>query len=45
MNDKSRALALALISIERELRSLQLWSTETPSSEALKSVQPFAQIH
>lgn len=35
------ALAEQLLLIERELRALNLWSTLSPSAEALASVQPF----
>ena len=36
------ALAEILMDIEKELRELQLWSSEMPSAEALASQQPFA---
>ena len=36
------ALAEILIDLEKELRELRLWEAESPSAEALTSVQPFA---
>lgn len=36
------ALAEILIDVEKELRELRLWEAESPSAEALASVQPFA---
>ena len=36
------ALAEILIDLEIELRELRLWEAESPSAEALASVQPFA---
>ena len=36
------ALAEILIDVEKELRELRLWEVESPSAEALASVQPFA---
>ena len=36
------ALAEILIDLEKELRELRLWEAESPSAEALASVQPFA---
>jgi len=35
-------LASLLLDLECSLRSLQLWSAEQPSDEALASVEPFA---
>ncbi len=42
MTDQHIAVAQALFTLEGELRRLDLWEEETPSSEALASTQPFA---
>ena len=39
---QANQIADSLLAIEMELRRLGLWSTETPSPEALQSTQPFA---
>jgi len=35
------ALAEVLLKIEAEMRECSLWSSETPTDEALKSIHPF----
>ncbi len=42
MTDQHISVAHALLTLEGELRRLDLWEEETPSSEALASSQPFA---
>lgn len=42
MTDQHIAVAQALFTLEGELRRLDLWEEEMPSSEALASTQPFA---
>ncbi|MEZ3186575.1 YqcC family protein [Pseudomonas sp. LM13] len=41
MDPRLPAIAQQLLLIERELRTLDLWSAEPPSPEALASVEPF----
>jgi len=42
MNKLHISVAEVLMDIEKELRDLQLWESDTPSDEALSSVEPFA---
>lgn len=42
MSLKHIAVAEILIDIEKELREMRLWESESPSDEALASTQPFA---
>lgn len=42
MTQKHIFVADILMDIEKELRELRLWEFETPSDEALASIQPFA---
>jgi uncharacterized protein YqcC (DUF446 family) len=42
MSLKHISVAELLMDIEKELRELQLWEFESPSTEALASTQPFA---
>jgi len=42
MNSTYNQLASLLMDVECSLRSLQLWSTQVPSAEALASSEPFA---
>jgi len=42
MIDHYRKLADLLIDVERELRVMQLWELQSPSPQALASVEPFA---
>ncbi|RYY04287.1 MAG: YqcC family protein [Gammaproteobacteria bacterium] len=42
MTSKYIAVAEILIDIEKELRQLRLWESESPSEDALTSTQPFA---
>ncbi|MDG2501020.1 MAG: YqcC family protein [Porticoccaceae bacterium] len=42
MIDHYRKLADLLIDVERELRLMQLWERQSPSRQALASVEPFA---
>lgn len=42
MIDHYRKLADLLIDVERELRLMQLWERQSPSPQALASVEPFA---
>ena len=42
MSLKHIAVAEILMDVEKELRDLQLWESESPSEEALASTQPFA---
>jgi uncharacterized protein YqcC (DUF446 family) len=42
MTDRHIAVAEILLDVECELRRARLWQSESPSEEALASVQPFA---
>lgn len=42
MNEVYSDLATLLLGLEKELRDLGLWETESPSQDALASTQPFA---
>lgn len=42
MLEHYRTLADLLIELEKELRLMQLWEMQSPSAEALASVEPFA---
>jgi uncharacterized protein YqcC (DUF446 family) len=42
MTSKHIAIAEILIDLEKELRDLRLWDFESPSEEALASIEPFA---
>ena len=41
MDSRLPAVAQQLLLIERELRTLDMWSVEPPVPEALASVEPF----
>ncbi len=42
MSDIHKTLAESLFDLERALRELELWDSQTPSKQALASTQPFA---
>ncbi|HAZ94567.1 MAG TPA: pseudouridine synthase [Porticoccaceae bacterium] len=42
MLEHYRTLADLLVEVEKELRLMQLWEMQSPSPEALSSVEPFA---
>ncbi|MDQ2078436.1 YqcC family protein [Marinimicrobium sp. ABcell2] len=42
MTNRHLVVAEALFELEREMRSLELWESQSPSREALASSQPFA---
>jgi uncharacterized protein YqcC (DUF446 family) len=42
MTTKHITVAEILLDIEKELRDLRLWESESPSADALASTQPFA---